>query len=47
MFLQENAQLEYYACGYRYRNPINWAIQPVCMNILLKKKENVEQDNCN
>ena len=37
MFVKENAQLEYYASGYKYQNPINLAILPVYMNILISR----------
>ena len=37
MFVMENAHLEWHACGYRYRNPINWGILPVYLNILISR----------
>ena len=48
MFVEENAQLEYHAYGYRYRNPINWTILPVYMNILISRNKKMwRQDICN
>ena len=33
------AQTEYHACGYRYRDPIHWAILLVYMNILISRNK--------